>query len=153
MASSWHHASRRATVRCRFSCVRCGYDGEAEVTAEGVGVARDLLHMDAAGADRSARTRAQNDALNRAEAIIGLAPCPRCSARNSSVVAVFIAWSCGASLALLGLGLFAGAAFSGTGVGAALGVAVGAALAVLFLRRRSEVWDHSSTVVFDKARP
>jgi hypothetical protein len=142
-----HTASHSVTVRGKFSCSHCGHKQKARVTAQGTGVAKNVLFLDSEGTERSARTRAENDALNRAEAMLAIVPCPSCGRRDTTAALFFLGSGAAVVVGLILAGFLAGAAFIGSARGVVLGVGAGLVLAAIAGAARTKIWRNASTEV------
>ena len=147
-----HHAKVQASARTNFTCTSCGHRARATARAEGTGSAKSVLFLEPGNASRAARTRAENDALNRAELLLSIARCPSCHERGRAAVAGFVAISVLGGIGIAVLGLFAGAMLWRSFTGVVLGGIIGVVAGVIYVWRRQELWRRAdSNILFQQS--
>jgi hypothetical protein len=139
------HAEHEATVAGDFRCAVCGFQAIATARAFGHGNARDVLLLDGPAAKQAARRRARNDALNRAEALLRIVPCPRCASRDAAGARAFVLWALGATLGIALVSfMVAGAAVGGSSSGLIVGSLAALASGGGYALRRRALWNRAA---------
>ncbi|MBX3205519.1 MAG: hypothetical protein KF764_10655 [Labilithrix sp.] len=113
-----HTAVRSAEVERTFTCKGCGYASPVRMVGIGEGTGQSPYFLDGDGARRRADDEAGTRALEDAEVVLAIVPCPKCDQRDPEAARAFKTKGLLATVGLL-----------------AFGCAIGAVLAVLMSHR------------------